>query len=108
MITKALLEGCIKGTGYGETSIFPCVIFQYKRGVNDKPGTPNYDLFRLALKSTAKRLYPNYCNVDCSLFPYDENDPDTYLSTMGEPKSVTAHVKSLEPLPRGCVVLLHC
>lgn len=87
MITKALLEGCIKGTGYGETSIFPCVIFQYKRGVNDKPGTPNYDLFRLALKSTAKRLYPNYCNVDCSLFPYDENDPDTYLSTMGEPKS---------------------
>jgi len=84
MITKALLEGCIKGTGNGETSIFPCVIFQYKKGVNDKPGTPNYDLYRLALKSTAKRLYPNYVNCDWSQFNYDPNDPDTYMSTMGK------------------------
>ena len=65
MFTKALLEVSMKGTGkYGRTSIFPCGIFQYKRGVNDKPGTPNYDLYKLALKSTAKRLYPNYANCD--------------------------------------------
>lgn len=85
MITKALLEGCIKGVGkLHKTSIFPCGIFQYMKGVNDKPGTPNYDLYRLALKSTAKRLYPNYANVDWSgNAGYDRNDPRTYFSTMG-------------------------
>ena len=85
MVTKALLEGCIKGVGkLHKTSIFPCGIFQYMKGVNDKPGTPNYDLYRLALKSTAKRLYPNYANVDWSgNAGYDRNDPKTYFSTMG-------------------------
>jgi ribonucleoside-triphosphate reductase len=54
------------------------------KGVNDKPGTPNYDLYRLALESTAKRLYPNYANVDWSgNAGYDVNDPSTYFSTMG-------------------------
>ena len=54
------------------------------KGVNRKPGDPNYDLFRLALKSTAKRLYPNYANVDWSgNAGYDRNDPRTYFSTMG-------------------------
>lgn len=61
-----------------------CGIFQYMKGVNDKPGTPNYDLYRLALKSTSKRLYPNYANVDWSgNAGYDRNDPRTYFSTMG-------------------------
>ena len=55
-----------------------------KTGVNRKPGDPNYDLFRLALKSTAKRLYPNYANCDWSgNAGYDPNDPRTYFSTMG-------------------------
>jgi ribonucleoside-triphosphate reductase len=54
------------------------------KGVNDKPGTPNYDMYRLALKSTARRLYPNYANVDWSgNAGYDRNDPKTYFSTMG-------------------------
>ncbi len=54
------------------------------KGVNDKPGTPNYDLYRLALQSTAKRLYPNYANVDWSgNAGYDRNNPETYFSTMG-------------------------
>ena len=54
------------------------------KGVNDKPGTPNYDLYRLALQSTALRLYPNYANVDWSNNAgYDRNDPKTYFSTMG-------------------------
>ena len=54
------------------------------KGVNREPGDPNYDLFRLALRSTAQRLYPNYANVDWSgNAGYDRNDPRTYFSTMG-------------------------
>ena len=85
MVTKALLEGCIKGVGkFHKTSIFPCGIFQCMKGVNRKPGDPNYDLYRLALESTSKRLYPNYANVDWSGNEgYDINDPRTYFSTMG-------------------------
>lgn len=85
MITKALLEISIKGIGrLHKTSIFPCGIFQCMSGVNRKPGDPNYDLFRLALKSTSTRLYPNYANVDWSgNAGYDKNDPRTYFSTMG-------------------------
>lgn len=85
MVIKALLEGSIKGIGkLRKTSIFPCGIFQCMTGVNRKPGDPNYDLFKLALKSTSKRLYPNYCNVDWSgNAGYDVSDPRTYFSTMG-------------------------
>lgn len=85
MVIKALLEVSIKGIGkLHKTSIFPCGIFQCMKGVNRKPGDPNYDLFRLALKSTAQRLYPNYANVDWSGNEgYDPNDPRTIFSTMG-------------------------
>ena len=85
LVIKALLDTSIKGIGrLHKTSIFPCGIFQYMKGVNDKPGTPNYDLYRLALKSTSLRLYPNYANVDWSgNAGYDINDPKTYFSTMG-------------------------
>jgi ribonucleoside-triphosphate reductase len=85
MVTKALLEGSIKGVGkHHKTPIFPCGIFQCMKGVNRAPGDPNYDLFRLALESTAKRIYPNYANVDWSgNAGYDRNDPRTYFSTMG-------------------------
>ena len=85
MIIKVLLEGSIKGVGrLHKTAIFPCGIFQCMKGVNRKPGEPNYDLYKLALKSTAQRLYPNYANVDWSTNEgYDRNDPKTYVSTMG-------------------------
>lgn len=85
MVTKALLDASIKGIGkFHRTSIFPCGIFQCMKGVNRKQGDPNYDLFKLALKSTAQRLYPNYANVDWSgNAGYDVNDPKTYFSTMG-------------------------
>lgn len=85
MIIKALLEGAIKGVGkLHKTPVFPCTIFQCMKGVNRAPGDPNYDLFRLALKSTALRLYPNYVNVDWSGNKgYDVNDPRTYMATMG-------------------------
>ena len=85
MVIKALLEGSLKGIGkFHRTSIFPCGIFQCMKGVNRAKGDPNYDLFQLALKSTAQRLYPNYANVDWSgNAGYDRNDPCTYFSTMG-------------------------
>lgn len=85
MVIKALLDVSIKGIGkLHRTSIFPCGIFQCMNGVNRHPGEPNYDLFRLALKSTSLRLYPNYANVDWSgNAGYDINDPKTYFSTMG-------------------------
>jgi len=85
MVIRALLDGSIEGVGkLHRTPIFPCGIFQCMKGVNRKPGDPNYDLFKLALKSTARRLYPNYANVDWSgNAGYDVNDPRTYFSTMG-------------------------
>lgn len=85
MITQALLEVSIEGLGkLHKTSIFPCGIFQCMIGVNRKPEDPNYDLYQLALKSTAKRLYPNYANVNWSgNAGYDPDDPKTYFSTMG-------------------------
>ena len=68
MVTKANLDVSIAGIGrLYTTPIFPCGIFQCAKGVNRKPGDPNYDLFKLALKSTARRLYPNYVNCDWSV-----------------------------------------
>ena len=85
MVIKALLDGCINGCGkFHKTSIFPCGIFQCMKGVNRKPGDPNYDLFKLALKSTAMRIYPNYANCDWSnAAGYDPENPETFFSTMG-------------------------
>ena len=85
LVTKALLDISIKGIGkLHKTPIFPCGIFQCMKGINREPGDPNYDLYQLALESTAKRLYPNYANVDWSgNAGYDKNDPKTYFSTMG-------------------------
>ena len=88
MVIKALLDVSIKGVGkLHRTSIFPCGIFQLMKGVNREPGDPNYDLYRLALRSTAQRLYPNYANCDWSgNAGYDKNDPRTYFATMGRRK----------------------
>ena len=85
MVTKALLEVLLDGLGSKrKTSIFPCGIFQMKSGINRKPGEPNYDLYQLALRCTATRLYPNYANCDWSgNAGYNPDDPTTYFSTMG-------------------------
>lgn len=85
LVIEAILNASIKGVGkLHRTPVFPCSIFQMKAGVNRKPGDPNYDLFQLALKSTSKRLYPNYANCDWSGNEgYDSDDPRTYFSTMG-------------------------
>lgn len=84
MVTKALLNMSIKGNGkIGKTPIFPCGIFQCMKGINREPEDPNYDLFKLALKSTSMRLYPNYANCDWSgNAGYDPDDPNTYFSTI--------------------------
>ena len=85
MVIRALIEGSISGCGkFHKTSIFPCGIFQCMKGINRKPGDPNYDMFRLALNSTARRIYPNYANVDWSnAAGYDPENPATFFSTMG-------------------------
>ena len=85
MVTRALLEVLLEGLGSKKkTSIFPCGIFQSSAEINRYPGTPNYDLYQLALKCTATRLYPNYANIDWSgNAGYDPKDPTTYFSTMG-------------------------
>lgn len=89
MVTKAILDLSIKGLGkFGRTSIFPCGIFQYMKGVNDKPGTPNYDLKQLALKSTSKRLYPNYANCNWSVneswIEIDRKQKEEYINSLSE------------------------
>ena len=86
MVIKALLDSSIKGVGkLHKTPIFPCSIFQVGEGINKHKGDPNYDLFKLAIKSTAKRMYPNYVNIDWSVNAgYDKNDPRTFSATMGK------------------------
>lgn len=86
MVIRALLEGSINGVGkLHKTPIFPCGIFQLGKGINRAPGDPNYDMYQLALKSTAKRIYPNYANIDWSgNAGYDKNDPKTYFSTINK------------------------
>ena len=104
MVTRAILENSIKGGGrLHRTYIFPCQIFQCMKGVNRKEGEPNYDLYKLALKSTSLRLYPNYANVDWSVNEgYDRNDPDTFMSTMGLLYSIISPYKTNLTLLKGC------
>ena len=84
LVTKWIMNASIDGIGeHHLTSIFPISIFQYKNGVNAKPGDPNYDLKQLALKSMSKRIYPNWCNGNWSQAHEDEDNPDTFFSTMG-------------------------
>jgi len=87
MVTKALLEVSMEGLGKnGVTSIFPCGIFQIKKGVNFKPGDPNYDLKRLALKSTTMRIYPNYANCNwqnqVNWFKQDRKQKQEYIDSL--------------------------
>lgn len=84
MISEWLMKASIDGIGkFHKTSIFPISIFQYKRGINNKEGTLNYDLKKLAIKSMSKRIYPNWVNCDWSNNIEDEDNPDTVMATMG-------------------------
>lgn len=103
LVIEALLNASLRGIGkLHRTPIFPCSIFQLMKGVNRAPGDPNYDLFQLALKSTAKRLYPNYANCDwTNAAGYDPNDPRTYFSTMGCRTSNLSDINGLGQLKDG-------
>ncbi|MGC5774535.1 anaerobic ribonucleoside triphosphate reductase [Paenibacillus pabuli] len=85
LVSRSLLEATIRGLGNGETPVFPQHIFQCKQGINQSEGEPNYDLFRLAVTCSSRRMYPNFVNVDASfnLPYYQPDDPDTIIATMG-------------------------
>ena len=84
MINSWLLDTSIEGVGkFNRTSIFPISIFQYKKGVNDKEGTPNYDLKLKAIESMCKRIYPNWGNGDWLQNQENPDDYRTFFSTMG-------------------------
>ena len=84
LVSEWIFKASIDGIGkLHQTSIFPIAIFQHKKGVNDKEGTPNYYLKELAIKSMCKRIYPNWVNCDFSQHHEDVDDIDTYKCTMG-------------------------
>lgn len=85
MVSKWLMKASIDGIGrYHRTSIFPISIFQYKKGINDKEDTQNYDLKKLAIESMSKRIYPNWVNCNWSNNVEDENNPDTVMATINK------------------------
>ena len=85
MAMRNVLLALDAGLGHGETCIFPIHIFKVKEGVNYNPGDPNYDLFRLSCKVSAKRLFPNFVFLDSpyNLQYYVPGRPETEVATMG-------------------------
>ena len=85
MAIRNLLKSTQAGLGNGETPIFPIQIFRVKEGVNYNPGDPNYDLFKLACKTSAKRLFPNFSFQDApfNLKYYKSGHPETEIAYMG-------------------------
>lgn len=98
MAIKNLLLTTEAGLGDGETPIFPIQIFRVKEGVNFNPGDPNYDLFKLAIRCSAKRLFPNFSFIDAPFnkMYYKEGHPETEIAYMGEKLYTMAHVKLRE------------
>lgn len=94
MVVRECLRALDAGLGNGETSIFPIHIYKVKDGVNAKPGDPNYDLFRMACRVSAKRLFPSFEFLDApfNLQFYKEGDPDTEVATMGYRTRVMANI----------------
>ena len=88
-VMRELLHTTYEGVGNGSTAIFPIQIWKKKRGVNYQPGDPNYDLYQLACKVTARRFFPNFLNLDATFNQHEEwraDDPKRYLhevATMG-------------------------
>lgn len=85
MVVKNLLLATASGLGNGETPIFPIQIYKVKEGINYNEGEPNYDLFKLSLEVSAKRLFPNYSFIDApyNLQYYKEGHPETEVAYMG-------------------------
>ncbi len=84
MVIKNTLLATEDGLGSGETAIFPVQIFRVKEGINYNPEDPNYDLFKLAIRCSAKRLFPNFSFQDAPFnLPYYKGTPETEISYMG-------------------------
>ena len=85
MVMRNLLLSTEQGLGHGETPIFPIQIFRVKEGINYNPGDPNYDLFKLAMRVSAKRLFPNFSFQDApfNLKYYKPGHPETEIAYMG-------------------------
>lgn len=85
MVMKNIMLATEAGLGYGETPIFPIQIFKLKEGINYNPGDPNYDLFKLACRVSAKRLFPNFSFIDApfNLQYYKPGHPETEIAYMG-------------------------
>jgi len=85
MVIKNILRATEEGLGNGETAIFPISIFKVKEGINYNPGEPNYDLFKLAIKCSAKRMFPNFSFIDApfNLQYYKPGHPETEIAYMG-------------------------
>ncbi|MBV1819894.1 anaerobic ribonucleoside triphosphate reductase [Anaerosalibacter bizertensis] len=94
MVIKNLLLATEAGLGNGETPIFPIQIFKVKEGVNYNPGDPNYDLFKLSCRVSAKRLFPNFSFIDApyNLQYYKSGHPETEIAYMGCRTRVAANV----------------
>jgi len=94
LVTECLLLATEAGLGNGETSIFPIHIFKVKEGINYNPGEPNYDLFQLAIKVSAKRLFPNFSFLDAPFNAqyYQEGKPETEVAYMGCRTRVVANI----------------
>ena len=82
MVIRNVLLATEAGLGNGETPIFPIHIFKVKEGVNYNPGEPNYDLFKLACRVSAKRLFPNFSFIDApyNLQYYKPGHPETEVA----------------------------
>ncbi len=98
MVMKNMLLVTEAGLGHGETAIFPIQIFRIKEGVNFNPGDPNYDLFKLACRVSAKRLFPNFSFQDApfNLKYYKEGQPETEIAYMGCRTRVMANAHNPE------------
>lgn len=94
LVMEQLLKTTQAGLGEGETPIFPIQIFKVKKGVNLNPEDPNYDLFKLAIKTSAKRLFPNFSFIDAPFNHkyYKAGDPNTEVAYMGCRTRVMANV----------------
>ena len=94
LVVEQLLLATMEGMGESETPIFPIQIFKVKEGINFNETDPNYDLFKLALKTSAKRLFPNFSFLDASFNKkyYKEGQPETEIAYMGCRTRVMANV----------------
>ncbi len=98
---EQLLLATEAGLGNGETPIFPIQIFRVKEGVNYNPEDPNYDLFKLAMRVSAKRLFPNFSFIDApfNLKYYKPGHPETEVGYMGCRTRVMGNVCGPEITP---------